>query len=118
MRVSGRAAPSSSENAEWQCSSTYSVIPSLHPPSGRVPVEHELPQLIVALTAPVVATVAIVPPIARQPLRADRIRDDNRATAPEDPARGGIAVDVISFWSHLKSESPDVHIVLGRACAV
>src|SRR5919204_1102618 len=71
-----------------------SVVPSLYPPPRLVAVEHELTDVFVALAAPVVATVAVVPPVAREALRTNRVRDDECAPAPENAAWIVIVVDV------------------------
>src|SRR5207302_609451 len=142
MSSSGSAAPSSNENAEWQCSSTYadvgvpalwrgpvptsdvrsSVIPSLYPPSGGVAVQHELTALLVALAAPVIATVSVVPPIAGESLGANSADDRDRASAPKNAARRLVMIDVDMLRRFQEAEhvlgrpfGPDV--VLGRTCA-
>src|SRR5258705_4066439 len=88
----------------WCCS----VIPPLHPPPGGVAIHHELSTLLVALAAPVVATVAVVPPVACKPLGADGIRDRNRAPAPKDPAWGDVPIDVHALWFFQESHRRDV----------
>src|SRR5688500_6537033 len=91
-----------------------SVVPSLHPPSGRVAIERELPALFIALAAPVVTIVAIVPPVAGEPLGADSLRDRDRAATPEDSTRGGVSVDVDFLRSFQKAEDVlGAHAVLG-----
>src|SRR5437762_2787329 len=127
MSSSGSAAPSSNENAEWQCSSTYadvrsSVIPSLHPPSGGVAVQHELTALLAALAAPVIATVSVVPPIAGESLGTNCADDRDRASAPKNAARRLVMIDVNMLRRFQETEhvlgrpfGPDV--VLGRTCA-
>src|SRR6476661_6804468 len=64
-----------------------SVSPSLQPPRIVRPIEKQRHLTSKAFAVPVVAAVAVVPPVAGEALGADGARDGNAVAAPRHLAR-------------------------------